>query len=73
MYKVLSQIRANGKNYLVGDSFPENLKKVDYEQLVSNNYLLKQPKPEAKSSTSATEPSTFVPTKTSTKLKNTEK
>ncbi len=72
MYKVLSQIRANGKNYLVGDSFPENLKKVDYEQLVSNSYLekLSKPQPQPKSSETNTPTKT---TTTTTKLKNTEK
>lgn len=38
-YKVLSQIRANGTLYTAGESFPEKLPKVNYEDLLSKGYL----------------------------------
>lgn len=38
-YKVLSQIRANGTLYTSGESFPEKLPKVNYEDLLSKGYL----------------------------------
>lgn len=38
-YKVLSQIRANGTLYTTGESFPEKLPKVNYEDLLSKGYL----------------------------------
>lgn len=38
-YKVLSQIRANGTLYIRGESFPEKLPKVNYEDLLSKGYL----------------------------------
>ena len=49
-YKVLSQIRANGTLYTTGESFPEKLSKVNYEDLLSKGYL-EQLKPETKAPT----------------------
>jgi hypothetical protein len=55
-YKVLSQIRANGTLYTSGESFPEKLPKVNYEELLAKGLLeqletkapVSQPKVETK-------------------------
>lgn len=38
-YKILSQIRANGKYYLPNETLPPNLKKVNYNELVEKGFI----------------------------------
>jgi len=47
MYKILSQVRANGKLYSVGDILPGNLKKINYEDLLNLGLVeeIKEEKP----------------------------
>ena len=71
-YKVLSQIRANKTLYTVGESFPNKLPKVDYEDLLSKGYLEEVNTKQASTSTSTTTTSNNVqiPAQNTQKIKS---
>lgn len=69
-YKVLSQIRANGTLYTVGESFPPKLPKVNYEDLLSNGYLEQLDSKVPPATTTVSQPKTETPKKITQNIKS---
>lgn len=56
-YIVKSRVKANGVQYNIGDNFPSNLKKVDYQGLLDSLIIESEPEPvKQKQSVEETEP-----------------